>query len=88
MSDKRETAVDDASLVELLEALAQGHVTSTELTRAYLARIEAYDRQGPGLNAVRGPYRCPGHRHWASFARARLDSGTARGADRISKRAA
>ncbi|MBP6769588.1 MAG: amidase, partial [Reyranella sp.] len=53
MSDKRETAVDDASLVELLEALAQGHVTSTELTRAYLARIEAYDRQGPGLNAVR-----------------------------------
>lgn len=45
--------VDDASLSELQEALAQGRVTSTELTRAYLARIEAYDRHGPGLNSVR-----------------------------------
>ena len=46
-------AVDDASLSDLQEALAQGRVTSSELTRAYLARIEAYDRQGPGLNSVR-----------------------------------
>lgn len=46
-------AVDNASLSDLQEALAQGRVTSSELTRAYLARIEAYDRQGPGLNAVR-----------------------------------
>ena len=45
--------VDDASLSELQEALAQGRVTSTELTRAYLARIEAYDRHGPGLNSLR-----------------------------------
>jgi amidase len=45
--------VDDASLSELQEALAQGRVTSTELTRAYLARIEAYDRHGPRLNSVR-----------------------------------
>ncbi len=46
-------AVDNASLSELQEALAQGRVTSSELTRAYLARIEAYDRNGPGLNSVR-----------------------------------
>ncbi len=31
----------------------QGRVTSSDLTRAYLARIEAYDRQGPALNSVR-----------------------------------
>jgi len=46
-------AVDNASLSELQEALAQGRVASSELTRAYLARIEAYDRSGPGLNSVR-----------------------------------
>jgi amidase len=45
--------VEDASLSKLQEALAQGHVTATDLTRAYLSRIEAYDRQGPGLNSVR-----------------------------------
>ena len=53
MSEQRKTAVDDASLSELQEALAQGHVTSSELTRSYLARIEAYDREGAGLNSVR-----------------------------------
>ena len=46
-------SVDNASLSELQEALAQGRVTSSDLTRAYLARIEAYDRQGPALNSVR-----------------------------------
>lgn len=53
LSDKQETAVDNASLSALQDALTQGRVTSTDLTRAYLARIEAYDRKGPGLNAVR-----------------------------------
>ena len=46
-------AVGNASLSELQEAQAQGRVASSELTRAYLARIEAYDRNGPGLNSVR-----------------------------------
>ncbi|WP_296331164.1 amidase family protein [Reyranella sp.] len=45
--------VDNASLSDLQQALAQGRITSSALTRAYLARIEAYDRQGPGLNSVR-----------------------------------
>jgi amidase len=53
VSEPRRTAVDDAALSVLLEALAQGHVTSTDLTQAYLARIDAYDREGPGLNSVR-----------------------------------
>src|SRR5205085_9557198 len=45
--------VENASLAELQQALAEGRTTATALTRAYLARIEAYDRAGPNLNAVR-----------------------------------
>ena len=46
-------AVEDASLVDMQQALAEGRITASALARAYLARIEAYDRNGPGLNAVR-----------------------------------
>jgi amidase len=53
VSEQRRTAVDDVAMSALLEALAQGRVTSTDLTQAYLARIDAYDRNGPGLNSVR-----------------------------------
>jgi amidase len=45
--------VENATIAELQEALAEGRTTASALTRAYLARIEAYDRAGPGLNAVR-----------------------------------
>jgi amidase len=45
--------IDNASLAEVLEALAKGATTSSALTRAYLARIEAHDRGGLALNAVR-----------------------------------
>ncbi|HEV2335226.1 MAG TPA: amidase family protein, partial [Stellaceae bacterium] len=46
-------AIADATIAELQQALSAGQTTATALTRAYLARIEAYDRAGPGLNAVR-----------------------------------
>ena len=46
-------AVDNATLADVTQALADGRITSSALTRAYLARIEAYDRAGPGLNSVR-----------------------------------
>src|SRR5579883_1553198 len=45
--------VENASLVEVQEALAKGATTATALTRAYLARIEAYDKSGPALTSVR-----------------------------------
>ena len=45
--------VENASLTELREALLSGRTTATALTQAYLARIAAYDRAGPQLNAVR-----------------------------------
>jgi len=46
-------AVGNATLAELIQALAEGRVTASALTRAYLARIEAYDGAGPALNSVR-----------------------------------
>jgi amidase len=46
-------AVENASLVDVAQALSAGKITASGLARAYLARIEAYDRGGPGLNAVR-----------------------------------
>lgn len=46
-------AVDNAALADVTQALADGRITASALARAYLARIEAYDRAGPGLNSVR-----------------------------------
>jgi len=45
--------VENASIGDLQEALAAGRSTAADLVRAYTARIEAYDRAGPHLNAVR-----------------------------------
>jgi amidase len=45
--------VENATIGELSEALAAGRTTAADLVRAYTARIDAYDRGGPTLNAVR-----------------------------------
>lgn len=45
--------LENAPMSDIIEALASGQVTAAALTRSYLARIEAYDRGGPGLNSVR-----------------------------------
>jgi amidase len=45
--------VDNATIAELHRALAAGDTTAAGLVQAYLARIAAYDRAGPRLNAVR-----------------------------------
>jgi len=42
----------EASIAELSGRMARGELTSHELTRAYLERIEAIDDAGPTLNAV------------------------------------
>ncbi|HUF46913.1 MAG TPA: amidase [Vicinamibacterales bacterium] len=41
----------EKSIAELQQALTSGAVTSRQLVEAYLARIEAYDRSGPDLQA-------------------------------------
>jgi len=45
--------VSNASLSDVVQALSKGEASATALTRAYLARIEAYDKNGPALNSVR-----------------------------------
>jgi amidase len=45
--------VDNATIAELQQALAEGRTNASTLVRAFLARIEAYDRAGPLLDAVR-----------------------------------
>src|SRR6185436_13052388 len=39
-------------ITELSSDLAAGRVTSVQLVDAYLARIAAYDKQGPAINAI------------------------------------
>jgi amidase len=50
---KPDVCVENASIADLQRALATGHTLAVDLVRAYLARIEAYDRAGPALNAIR-----------------------------------
>jgi amidase len=45
-------AVEEKSIDQLQADLSAGRVTSEELVQAYLARIEALDRNGPHLQAV------------------------------------
>ena len=45
-------AVEERSLAELAAAQAAGTVSSQDLVRAYLERIERIDRAGPRINAV------------------------------------
>ena len=44
--------VVEADIAQLRSALDEGQVTSQQLVDAYLARIDAYDRNGPLLNAM------------------------------------
>ena len=45
--------LETAGVLELQEAMRDGRVTSAELVGGYLARIDALDRRGPALHAVR-----------------------------------
>lgn len=44
--------LSDATIADLDAAFAKGTLTSEKLVKMYLKRIEAYDKQGPGINAV------------------------------------
>lgn len=52
VSARKGIDVDAATIADLNAAFAAGTLTSETLVRLHLARIEAYDRQGPGLRAV------------------------------------
>ena len=44
--------VMEKSIDDLQRAMADGKVTARQLVDIYLARIEAYDKRGPALNAI------------------------------------
>ena len=44
--------VTEQSVTQLGVAMAEGRVTAVDLVDSYFARIEAYDQQGPNLNAM------------------------------------
>src|SRR5215472_16716243 len=44
--------VMEKTIAQLQDAMAVGTVTSRELVETYLARIAAYDKQGPALNTM------------------------------------
>lgn len=48
----RPVEVAERSIADLAADMAAGRVTSEDLVRAYLARIHAFDQQGPALNAL------------------------------------
>jgi len=50
---ERAVCIENATIGELGQALAAGDTTAAALVQAYLARMAAYDRAGPRLNAVR-----------------------------------
>ena len=45
--------IENTTVAELQQVLSEGRTNASALARGYLARIEAYDRVGPQLNAVR-----------------------------------
>jgi len=44
--------VTEASIPQIHAAMAAGRLTARELVQMYLDRIEAYDKQGPAINAI------------------------------------
>ena len=44
--------IETATIADLNAAFASGTLTSEQLVSAYLKRIEAYDKQGPAINAI------------------------------------
>ncbi len=44
--------IETATIADLNTAFASGKVSSEQVVKAYLARIEAYDKQGPKINSV------------------------------------
>jgi Asp-tRNA(Asn)/Glu-tRNA(Gln) amidotransferase A subunit family amidase len=44
--------VVEASIADIQAAMRDGRLSARQLVEAYLARIDAYDRRGPALNAI------------------------------------
>lgn len=45
-------AIEEATIADLHDAMRRGALSCRQLVQGYLRRIEAYDRNGPALNAI------------------------------------
>ena len=45
--------LETAGVAEVTEAMRSGATTSADLVAGYLARIDAFDRRGPAVHAIR-----------------------------------
>ena len=52
LSAQKSLDLDAVTIADVNAAFASGTLTSERLTQMFLARIEAYDRQGPSLRAI------------------------------------
>ena len=48
----RVDGVQEASIADIHRAMESGELTATELVQLCLDRIEAYDKEGPYINAI------------------------------------
>src|SRR5882762_1331380 len=48
----RALAIEEASIADLQAAYQNGEISVHQVVAAYLARIEAYDKQGPYINSI------------------------------------
>lgn len=44
--------LEEATIAEMQAAMEAGEITSRQLVEMYLARIAAYDKEGPKINSV------------------------------------
>src|SRR5262245_5604521 len=51
-ADSRGFVLDETTVSKIHEAFARGTLTCAELVDRYLARINAYENQGPAINAL------------------------------------
>ena len=51
-SCERSFVVEETTIAEVQQAMAEGRLTAVELVQAYLDRIAAYDKAGPYLNSL------------------------------------
>jgi amidase len=52
LADAQRFRADEATISEIHAAMAAGRITCRELVSQYLARIAAYDKTGPAINAI------------------------------------
>jgi len=52
IAPRLDTTVVEATITDLQRGMSEARFTALDLTRAYLARIAAYDQRGPALNAM------------------------------------